>query len=511
MAGIGTIVAMIKALGNKTDQEIAQIEEDVTDVKSDIQGVTDLNNNLIDGVQWKEGTVNPTTGGDEWSNDRLLSDYIKTEDRKTITLTVDANYKYMFALINNAKTQIVNVLDWYTNKSVIVLSDFPTAGYIRLVLQKTDNTLPDSSEHIHAVFSTELIETIDNKVSKGEVSYDTLANDMKSIFDYKYNEEPETLNFSNTNSLLLSNGTLLSYTGSFAVTDYVDCSTWKSLKYSGRWYYDGQCLAFYDENKAFISAFPGTTTDYHDYTLEEISIPQTAKYVRIAMCIISTSIYVANNIVPARSGFKWIGKKWVCLGDSLTEVNGTAAKRYHDFVSENTGIEVVNLGVSGTGYMNGGSGGNNPFRARVSSIPLDADVITIFGSFNDLGNDFPIGTKTDTGTSTVGGCINTTLDDICTRITLANIGIVTPTPWANAYPLDANTSGQAYVQLLKDICYARGIPCLDLNHCSQLRPWDASFKAVAYSNDNTGVHPDENGHRLIAPRFEAFLDELLFV
>lgn len=40
MAGIGTIVAMIKALGNKTDQEIAQIEEDVTDVKNAIHGLT---------------------------------------------------------------------------------------------------------------------------------------------------------------------------------------------------------------------------------------------------------------------------------------------------------------------------------------------------------------------------------------------------------------------------------------------------------------------------------------
>ena len=484
---------------------------DIQGANEKVKAVNDLENDLIKDAEWKEGTVDPETGGDAWSNSRLLSDYIVINEYKTITVTVDDGYKYMIALVNSAKTAIVNTLAWSTNKTVIDLSDYSTAKYIRLVLQKTDNTLPSSAEYVHATFATELLEVLDNKVSKGEVSYDTLANDMKGIFTYKYNEEPETLNFANTNSLLLSNGNLLSYTGNYAVTDYIDCSNWRSMKYSGRWYYDGQCLAFYDENKTFISAFPGTTSNYHDYVLEVITIPQNAKYVRIAKCIIDTSVYIAVNIVPAKAGFKWIGKKWVCIGDSLTEVNATAKKRYHDFVAENTGISVVNLGVSGTGYMNGGSGGNNPFRARVSSIPLDADVITIFGSFNDLGNDFPIGTKTDTGTSTVGGCINTTLDDICTRITIANIGIVTPTPWANAYPLDANTSGQAYVQLLKDICYARGIPCLDLNHCSQLRPWDASFKAAAYSNDNTGVHPDENGHRLIAPRFEAFLDELLLV
>ena len=46
MAGIGTIVAMIKPLGNKTDQEIAQIEEDVTDVKTAIHGM-DMKGELL--------------------------------------------------------------------------------------------------------------------------------------------------------------------------------------------------------------------------------------------------------------------------------------------------------------------------------------------------------------------------------------------------------------------------------------------------------------------------------
>ena len=50
MAGIGTIVAMIKALGNKTDQEIAQIEEDVTDVKTAIDGLEDDLENFKDGM-----------------------------------------------------------------------------------------------------------------------------------------------------------------------------------------------------------------------------------------------------------------------------------------------------------------------------------------------------------------------------------------------------------------------------------------------------------------------------
>lgn len=503
---LGKIIALVKTIVNSA---LSPVKTAITKQEDEIKEINNLNNNILDNVQWTEGTVDPDTGGDAWSNTRLLSEYIPIEKCDEIIITVDAGYKYMFALINGAKTAIINTLSWYTTKSTIDMAENTNAKYIRIVLQKTDNTLPSSAEYVHAVYTTELIDRIDSKVTKGEVSYDTLADDMKSIFTYKYNENPETLVFANENSLLLSNGTLLSYTGNYAVTDYIDCSSWKFMKYSGRWYYDGQCLALYDENKNFISAFPGSTSNYHDYVLEVITIPNNAKYVRVAKCITNTSIYIAVDIVPAKAGFKWLGKKWVCIGDSLTEVNSTAAKRYHDFVADNTGITVVNLGVSGTGYINGGSGGSNPFRNRVSDIPLDTDVITIFGSFNDLGNT--LGTKSDTGTSTIGGCINTTLDDIFTRLPLANVGIVTPIPWASAYPLDGETSSQDYVKLLKDICYARGIPCLDLNHCSQLRPWDSAFKAVAYSNDNTGVHPDENGHKLMAPRFEAFLDTLLFV
>ena len=75
-------IAGVTLSGNKTleDLGIAAADDldnlagEVSDVKTAIQGVTDLNNNLIDGVQWKEGTVNPTTGGDEWDNSRLLSD-----------------------------------------------------------------------------------------------------------------------------------------------------------------------------------------------------------------------------------------------------------------------------------------------------------------------------------------------------------------------------------------------------------------------------------------------------
>jgi lysophospholipase L1-like esterase len=208
---------------------------------------------------------------------------------------------------------------------------------------------------------------------------------------------------------------------------------------------------------------------------------------------------------------KWSSKKWVVVGDSLTEVNSAATKRYYDFVSEKTGINVYNMGVSGTGYKRSYED-NAAFYQRIANVPLDADVITIFGSGNDnpyYVND--LGTESDTGTTTIGGCINTTIDTLLNLLPLANVALVTPTPWKGKQPDE--TTGQYlenYSELIVKVAKRRGLPYLDLYHCSGLHPSDAACRALAYSKDgDNGVHPDENGHKIIAPKFYALLDSML--
>ena len=199
------------------------------------------------------------------------------------------------------------------------------------------------------------------------------------------------------------------------------------------------------------------------------------------------------------------GYKWCCIGDSLTEHNLRTTKNYEQYVSESTGITVVNLGVSGSGYKAG-----NNFYARVQNIPLDSDVVTIFGSGNDLYTDTPLGNVTDTGFNTLCGCINETIDSIIERMPTVNLGIVTPTPWKDFPPTTPNNSMDLYSQALVEICIRRSIPCLDLYHCSNLRPWTKEGRDACYTKDGeNGVHPNEQGHKLIAPRFKALLESLI--
>ena len=266
---------------------------------------------------------------------------------------------------------------------------------------------------------------------------------------------------------------------------------------------------------------------------------------------ISFSVQKVNNIKK-----KWGTKKWCCVGDSLTQSVNRAPKRYMDYISEKTGISIYNMGVSGSGYKEL-ENENNAIYQRISGVPNDSDVITIFGSGNDMHKEdgqwkFEIGEITDTGTTTLCGCINTTLDYLQQNYPLIPLGIVTPTPWKSwdLYPEISGNRMELYSEAIIAICKRRGISCLDLYHCSQLHPESAAFRNLAYTRDGTytsstsetsgaiqvsqhnldavrthglpnaeigdwvlpslsGVHPDEYGHKLMSARFEAFLESLI--
>jgi lysophospholipase L1-like esterase len=331
----------------------------------------------------------------------------------------------------------------------------------------------------------------------------------------------------------------------------------------------GASWIFYDSQNQRVSAWATGVLDIY-----EVVIPSGVANVRFCGLTYSPTkgnipfgayyksfISEIKNKIDNISNITWNGVKWIAIGDSLTEHNLRATKNYHDYVKDWTDITVVNRGHSGCGYKENYSI-NGAFYQRVQTeIPNDANVITIFGSGNDLHYNgssmkYQLGEVTDTGTITICGCINTTLDYIQEHFPLVPLGLITPTPWyslgtmGNQTPLIPQCDMEKYADAIIEICKRRGIPVLDLYHCSNLHPDSIAFRDIAYRRDGTyaastegtsgaiqvtsdnlsivrefgvedaeigdwvlptlgGVHPDERGHELIAPRFKAFLETLI--
>lgn len=214
----------------------------------------------------------------------------------------------------------------------------------------------------------------------------------------------------------------------------------------------------------------------------------------------------------------YVSKRWACFGDSITQKDQSAYQnnslRYYDIVSQELGLTCINYGRATTGYSTTGNVLNGQYYVRMQSInPNDFDFMTIMGSTNDIAGmssgTIQLGNYDDTGTATVCGCINTTLDYYYALAPLKPIGMISMLPtYAYGPDLIKSTIAENYVNVQKQICANRGIPFLDLYHGSGMRPWNDTVKAALFG-DGDGIHPNNEGIKWFAPMIREFVKTLV--
>ena len=212
------------------------------------------------------------------------------------------------------------------------------------------------------------------------------------------------------------------------------------------------------------------------------------------------------------------GVKWCAFGDSLTDSatlsNMTNKKNYVDYVGTSLGLDVTNCGVGGSGYMKT----ENRFVNRVSTIPTDAEVLTVLGSFND--HEFietNLGVFGDNGTDTIYGCMYSFFDTVFSRCPDIVVGVILPTKWGYLSPQkdsEASAKCDLYIKALTETAEYYNLPILDLYNGSNLRPWEDNFAERYYKDDDSDgnantVHPLDEAHKkFIAPKVEAFIKSI---
>lgn len=201
----------------------------------------------------------------------------------------------------------------------------------------------------------------------------------------------------------------------------------------------------------------------------------------------------------------WSHLTWYVMGDSLTDRNNNhTVKRYYDFVQEKTGIQIILDGIGGTGYGAGVSN-NQHFVERVKNIPNNVDIVTIFGSVNDIRY--------------AGDTYHVTIWETLSWLALNRPGlrviVVPPSLCKTNDQYDLHKRGtlwEPYCERLQTCALACDFRYVsDMFDCPPFNPNFNGHMEKFFTTDPEGIHPDENGHKALAPYFyNALLLELGF-
>ena len=194
-------------------------------------------------------------------------------------------------------------------------------------------------------------------------------------------------------------------------------------------------------------------------------------------------------------------KKFIFLGDSITEGHGTtgAEKVFHQLIKEKHNLTAAyNCGVGGTRIakqksVSGDHKWDLYFSLRAKIMPKEADVIVVFGGTNDYGHgDSKMGDINSTDIYTFYGALNCLINDLQNDYPKSQLVFLTPL--RRVTENEPNHDGKIlkdYVEAIINITKKYDLPVIDLFSSEIFDPNDTDILP-------DGLHPSDKGHAIMA-------------
>lgn len=227
------------------------------------------------------------------------------------------------------------------------------------------------------------------------------------------------------------------------------------------------------------------------------------------------------------------GKKWACVGDSVTygATAGTAPdgqlETYEYYIAKRNGMNLYKDGISGSilgisqKYQDGEAEieYKSPFsHQRYLNVPTDCDYLTIWFGINDSAlyasnnggnkNYVALGTISDSEPTTFYGAWNKVLTHFIQTMPNCKIGLVV-----------SHVANVTYAQAVRDVAKKYGLKVFDIPNDPNIPYWasnsygyrdvDSEIASQRQSNWWTNnSHPNSAGYEYISYPFEAWLRSL---
>lgn len=224
--------------------------------------------------------------------------------------------------------------------------------------------------------------------------------------------------------------------------------------------------------------------------------------------------------VPMLGASRWLGKRWLVIGDSIsTEHRGLAGTGYSELVANSLGMQRENMAISGTSSINWLQVSGAVWKSW-SNYRTDYDLITVMLGSNDQGYNCSIGSLNDSeyakGAANVGASyiarMQLLYELLREKYPKSVIAFITPLKrydYENSrYMINAlNLTTEPYAQAVKTVCDYYSIPCIDV--FNSIDPYTDTARTNFFMSLEDGSHPNDLGHALfIAPVVEARLREI---
>lgn len=214
------------------------------------------------------------------------------------------------------------------------------------------------------------------------------------------------------------------------------------------------------------------------------------------------------------------GTKINFLGDSITE--GVGASRHENaycmVIEREYEAICQNYGISGTRIAKQHTPSDNPrfdmdFCSRVEDMDADADIVVVFGGTNDFGHgDAPLGSMSDRTPDTFYGALHTLYRSLIEKYPESQIVVLTPLHRTK----EDNPRGErnktydvgtlkTYVEIIREVAEYYSLPILDLYKESGLQPNVPIINEKYFAG---GLHPNDEGHKILARKIAKFLESL---
>lgn len=214
------------------------------------------------------------------------------------------------------------------------------------------------------------------------------------------------------------------------------------------------------------------------------------------------------------------GSKINFLGDSITEGAGASRREnaYCMVIEREYEAICQNYGIGGTRIARQKLPSIKPiydkdFCSRVTEMDADADIVVVFGGTNDFGHgDAPLGNMSDRTPDTFYGALHTLYTSLIEKFPESPIVVVTPlhrhdedNPRGEGNkPHDVGTL-KTYVEIIREVAECYSLPVLDLYKESGLQPKVPIINQKYFVD---GLHPNDEGHKILARKIANFLQML---